>query len=48
MAPNCSKDVSLVASHVDSVGKNGSATEKQALKELFGLGALEYYDDFAA
>ncbi|KAF7596990.1 hypothetical protein BBP40_011356 [Aspergillus hancockii] len=48
MAPNCSKDVSLVANHIDSVGRNGSATEKQALKELFGLSALEHYDDFAA
>ncbi|KAE8391735.1 serine carboxypeptidase S28-domain-containing protein [Aspergillus alliaceus] len=48
MAPNCSRDVSLVANHVDNVGKNGSATQQQALKELFGLGALEHYDDFAA
>ena len=48
MAPNCSRDVSLVANYVDSVGKNGSLAEQSALKELFGLGALEHYDDFAA
>ncbi|GAB1199680.1 hypothetical protein APSETT444_009037 [Aspergillus pseudonomiae] len=48
MAPNCSRDVSLVANHIDSVGKNGSAAAQSALKELFGLGALEHYDDFAA
>ena len=48
MAQNCSKDVSRVAEHVDKVGKSGTAEEQQKLKELFGLGALEHYDDFAA
>ncbi|KJK61557.1 Serine carboxypeptidase S28 [Aspergillus parasiticus SU-1] len=48
MAPNCSRDVSLVANHIDTVGKNGSAADQFALKELFGLEALENYDDFAA
>ncbi|KAE8381307.1 serine carboxypeptidase S28-domain-containing protein [Aspergillus bertholletiae] len=48
MAPNCSRDVSLVATHIDRVGKHGSAAEQLALKELFGLGAVEHYDDFAA
>ncbi|PYH99305.1 endoprotease endo-Pro [Aspergillus ellipticus CBS 707.79] len=48
MAQNCSKDVSLVAEYVDKVGKTGNITEQQSLKELFGLGALKHYDDFAA
>ncbi|KAI9927094.1 hypothetical protein MW887_003477 [Aspergillus wentii] len=48
MAQNCSKDVSLVAEYIDHVGKTGSAKEQQDIKELFGLGALEHYNDFAA
>ncbi|KAH8423270.1 putative serine peptidase [Aspergillus melleus] len=48
MPQNCSKDVSLVANYIDGLGKNGTTREKQAVKELFGLGDLEYYDDFAA
>ena len=48
MPQNCSTDVSLVVDHVDAVFANGTEAQQQDLKELFGLGDLEHYDDFAA
>ncbi|RAK80281.1 putative serine peptidase [Aspergillus fijiensis CBS 313.89] len=48
MAKNCSKDVSLVAEHVDKIGKSGTKAQQTELKKLFGLEALEHFDDFAA
>ena len=47
MAPNCSADVTLVIDHIDKVLTTGTNAAKQALKESFGLGALEHDDDFA-
>ena len=48
MPANCSKDVSLVIDHIDSVFTNGSSSEQQDLKNMFGLGELEHNDDFGA
>lgn len=48
MPQNCSKDLSLVANYIDGLGKNGTTREQQAVKEMFGLGDLQHYDDFAA
>lgn len=48
MPANCSKDVSLVIDHIDSVFQNGSADDQTSLKDMFGLGALEHNDDFGA
>ncbi|GME32856.1 putative serine protein [Neofusicoccum parvum] len=48
MPQNCSADVSLVIDYVDGVLLNGTAAEKQSLKEKFGLGGLEHADDFAS
>lgn len=47
MPQNCSADVSLVIDYVDGVLLNGTAVEKQALKEKFGLGDIEHDADFA-
>lgn len=47
MAKNCSADVTLVISHIDNVLTTGSPAAKQALKDSFGLGAVEHDDDFA-
>ena len=46
MPQNCSRDVSLVIDHIDRVLFNGTASDKQQLKDKFGLGALAYDDDF--
>ncbi|KAH8588627.1 serine carboxypeptidase S28-domain-containing protein [Bisporella sp. PMI_857] len=46
MPKNCSKDVTLVIDHVDSVLKKGTPAEKLALKELFGLTSVEHDGDF--
>lgn len=48
MPQNCSADVSLVIDYVDGVLLNGTAAEKQALKEKFGLGDIEHDADFAS
>ncbi|KUJ11410.1 uncharacterized protein LY89DRAFT_624714 [Mollisia scopiformis] len=47
MPANCSKDISTVISHVDSVLANGSSSDKLALKQMFGLGTVEHDSDFA-
>lgn len=48
MPKNCSKDVSRVVDYVDRVASSGTKEQQQKLKELFGLGELEHFDDFAA
>ncbi|KAJ5732680.1 Peptidase S28 [Penicillium malachiteum] len=48
MAKNCSADVSRVVDYVDGIAKSGTEAEQQSLKELFGLGDLEHFDDFAS
>ncbi|KAH7061304.1 peptidase S28 [Macrophomina phaseolina] len=48
MPQNCSADVSLVIDYVDGILLNGTDSDKQALKEKFGLGELKYDDDFAS
>jgi hypothetical protein len=48
MPKNCSKDVSLVVGHVDSIGLNGTREQQQALQNMFGLGDLDHFDDFAS
>lgn len=46
MAKNCSADVSRVIDYIDSVNKSGDQQKIQDLKNMFGLGDLEF-DDFA-
>lgn len=46
MPKNCSKDVSAVVGHMDDVMMHGTAAEKFALKEMFGLETLQHDDDF--
>lgn len=47
MPKNCSADIEAVISHVDHVFTTGSAQEKQALKDLFGIGDVTHLDDAA-
>jgi hypothetical protein len=47
MPKNCSRDVSRVVNYIDKVNKSGSEKQVQQLKELFGLGDIEHFDDFA-
>ncbi|MCJ1316208.1 hypothetical protein MMC15_001528 [Xylographa vitiligo] len=48
MAQNCSSDVSLVIDHIDGVLTNGTKTQIQELKTMFGLQHVEHNDDFAS
>ena len=48
MPRNCSNDIVKVIEHVDHVLLHGNGTEKQELKNLFGLDGIEHDDDFAA
>ncbi|KAH7317225.1 peptidase S28 [Rhexocercosporidium sp. MPI-PUGE-AT-0058] len=48
MPKNCSADVSLVIEYIDNVLTTGTADQIYALKDSFGLGALEHNDDFAS
>ncbi|CAI7666909.1 unnamed protein product [Penicillium manginii] len=48
MPQNCSKDITRVIEYVDSIGKTGSKHQVQKLKDLFGLGDVEHFDDFAS
>ncbi|KAF7159052.1 hypothetical protein CNMCM5623_004285 [Aspergillus felis] len=48
MPKNCSKDLSRVAKHIDHVYQSGDTKRQQELKEMFGLGGLKHFDDFAA
>src|SRR3569833_838047 len=47
MPQNCSADVSKVVEYVDKTLKEGSDSDKHALKDKFGLAELEHDDDFA-
>lgn len=47
MPKNCSRDVSKVVDYIDQVNKSGSEKQVQQLKDLFGLGDIEHFDDFA-
>jgi hypothetical protein len=46
MPQNCSTDISLVVEYLDSIGETGTLREQTAIKELFGLGGVDHYDDF--
>ncbi|KAF2501770.1 serine carboxypeptidase [Lophium mytilinum] len=48
MPKNCSKDMSLIVDHVDKIGTDGSDDQKFALKDMFGLGEVEHFQDFAS
>lgn len=45
MPKNCSADVEKVINHMDTVFTFGKKSDQQALKELFGLGAVTHNDD---
>jgi hypothetical protein len=45
MPKNCSADVQTVISHIDTVFTSGNQSEQQAIKNLFGLGAVKHLDD---
>ncbi|KAI9166362.1 putative extracellular serine carboxypeptidase [Paramyrothecium foliicola] len=47
MPKNCSRDFEAIIDHVDKVLLRGSKKERKALKEQFGVAALEYDDDAA-
>lgn len=47
MAKNCSRDITRVVDYIDSVYEAGNEKQIQNLKDMFGLGDLEF-DDFAA
>lgn len=47
MPKNCSKDVTAVIDHVDTILLNGTTEEKLALKKRFGLESL-VDEDFAS
>ena len=47
MPKNCSKDVSRVVNYIDKINQSGSDKQVQQLKEMFGLGDIEHFDDFA-
>jgi hypothetical protein len=47
MPKNCSQDVTRVVNYIDSVYAAGDEKQIQTLKDMFGLGDLEF-DDFAA
>ncbi|EPS30153.1 hypothetical protein POX_b02836 [Penicillium oxalicum] len=48
MPQNCSRDVSRVIDHIDKIYRSGSEKKMQELKEMFGLGDIEHFDDFAS
>ncbi|KAI3393116.1 hypothetical protein diail_4715 [Diaporthe ilicicola] len=48
MPANCSADVSKVIEYVDGILLGDDDEAKQAIKEKFGLGAIEHDDDFAS
>jgi hypothetical protein len=47
IAQNCSKDIGKVVDHIDDIGVNGTQKEQRDLKTVFGMEAIEHYDDFA-
>ncbi|KAF7719783.1 Serine carboxypeptidase [Penicillium ucsense] len=48
MPQNCSRDVSRVVDHIDKINKSGNEKKMQELKDMFGLGDIEHFDDFAS
>lgn len=46
MPQNCSADFQRVVAYVDETINSGNQTAVDELKNLFGLGDLEYNDDF--
>ncbi|KAH1658225.1 hypothetical protein KXX40_008634 [Aspergillus fumigatus] len=48
MPKNCSKDLNRVVEYIDHVYESGDIERQQEIKEMFGLGALKHFDDFAA
>ncbi|KAF4200396.1 hypothetical protein CNMCM8927_003431 [Aspergillus lentulus] len=48
MPKNCSKDVNRVVEYIDHVYASGDMERQQEIKEMFGMGALKHFDDFAA
>ncbi|KAJ5570136.1 uncharacterized protein N7459_009566 [Penicillium hispanicum] len=48
MPKNCSTDLSRVVNYIDSLNNNGTEKQIQKLKDLFGLGDIEHFDDFAS
>ncbi len=48
MPSNCSKDISLVIDHIDSVLETGTPQSIYALKAMFGLQGVVHNDDFAS
>lgn len=47
MPTNCSRDISRVVNYIDKINESGSEKQVQELKDLFGLGDIEHFDDFA-
>ncbi|KAI0751819.1 peptidase S28 [Daedaleopsis nitida] len=48
MPKNCSADVETVINYVDAVIDTGNKTAIKAMKDIFGLGDIQYDDDFAS
>jgi hypothetical protein len=48
MPKNCSKDLNRVVEYIDHVYESGDIERQQEIKEMFGLGDLKHFDDFAA
>ena len=47
MPANCSSDLMLAIEHIDSILINGSSTDIENLKTMFGLGTVVHNTDFA-
>ncbi|KAJ5390371.1 uncharacterized protein N7496_001439 [Penicillium cataractarum] len=48
MPTNCSRDISRVVNYIDKINESGSKKQVQELKDLFGLGDIEHFNDFAS
>ena len=48
MPKNCSADVQRVIAHVDAVAASGDEEQMRVVKDIFGLGPVKHFDDFAA
>ncbi len=48
MPKNCSADMVRIVDHIDAVLDGKNETDISRLKDMFGLGELEYGDDFAS
>ena len=47
MPANCSKDVGLVIDYIDELAMTNDTVNQKKLKEQFGFGDLNHFDDFA-